>query len=344
MNSNIIFLNEKLNALEFLNSYSSLFIIVDENTEIHCLPILINNFDKFNYNLIKIRAGEEFKNLNSCEFIWDNLLSNFVDRNSCIIALGGGVLCDITGFSASTILRGIDCVYIPTTLMAMADASIGGKCGVNFKNFKNQLGSFKLPISILIYPPFLNTLNQRHINNGSVEMIKHCLLEENITSSILQRIENMKDPHSLSSELKKSILFKNKIVNKDFKETGLRKVLNFGHTIGHAIESLFLSQKKDALHGECIAIGMICESFISSQLYGWKPEILQTIVQILHEYTNGHNFKRSDFVDILMNLKHDKKSKNLTIGFSLLRELGYPVVEIEVTEPLIIKSLEFYSN
>jgi 3-dehydroquinate synthase len=344
MQSSILFLHENLNCFEFLNSYSKIFIVVDENTEIHCLPILLKNFNKLNYTLIKIKAGEDFKNLNSCEIIWDNLLLNQVDRNSCLIALGGGVVCDITGFCASTILRGIDCVYIPTTLMAMADASIGGKCGVNFKNFKNQIGIFKLPVAIIIEPEFLNTQSQRHLNNGRVEMIKHCLLEDNNETKINGRISKMKDSESLYLEIKNSISFKNSIVSQDFNESKLRKILNFGHTVGHAIESLFLSQKKDALHGECVAIGMICESYISSQLFGWKPEMLQFVVKILLEYTNGHNFEKGDFVDILMNLKHDKKSKNQAIGFSLLSELGYPVVEIEVTESLIIKSLEFYSN
>ena len=343
MKLNPIFTNSPWIQLESLlqkKLYSNYFIVVDENTEIHCLSIVIQHIKDYNSKLIKIPQGESNKSIQTCNLLWNELIEKGVDRNSVILALGGGVLCDLVGFCSATMLRGIDFFYIPTTLMAMVDASIGGKCGVNFLHFKNQIGVFTLPIAIVIDPIFLKTLSQRHLKNGIVEMLKHTLLKEtNLDAQILNR-----SLHCNLDQIIESIDFKKSIVEKDFKETKLRKILNFGHTIGHAIETYSLKHGRDYLHGECVAVGMICELYISAALYNWDKAILYEICDFIRPFTNQFKISEFDFATIIEYLKIDKKTQFGTPSFSLLEQMGKPVTEIKVSEALIVKSLEFYSN
>ncbi|MDQ3141180.1 MAG: 3-dehydroquinate synthase [Bacteroidota bacterium] len=328
---------------EFLNQkeYSSIFLIMDENTQRECLPYF-NQMSNHNIsNTLIIPSGEQHKNLETCQLIWNYLIDEGIDRKSLIIGLGGGVLCDIVGFCASTVLRGVDAIYVPTSLMAQADAAVGGKTGINLEFFKNQIGSFYSPEAVLVDIHFLSTLPERHIKNGFVEIIKHAMIQEpNYLDDVLD-LEWPVSKENLEVYIKKSIRTKSDIVEKDFYEQHQRKMLNFGHTIGHALESYFLSQNKDALHGECIAMGMIAESYISSELYNWKPHTLKRLTEKLKELMTPFRFSEAEVPQILELMWKDKKKQSAQMRFSLLSQPGKGVWDIAVSKPMIEKSLEY---
>ena len=241
-------IKEELHSFLATNKYTQVFILVDENTLEHCLPLLPN----FDYQIIKIESGERNKNIETCQKIWQNLLNNNADRKALLINLGGGVISDMGGFCASTYKRGIDFINIPTTLLAMVDATIGGKTGIDFGFQKNMIGLFSLAKTVLIDATFLKTLNYRQIKSGKAEMLKHGLIanEQHFTQIISSAIPNL-------DLIKASIAIKQEIVSTDPFEKGIRKSLNFGHTLGHALEAYYLANNLDILHGEAIAQGMI---------------------------------------------------------------------------------------
>lgn len=342
-----VYLNEAWDRIKNLfdkKNYTDYYIIVDENTKQHCLPYALDKLNYLTIKTIEIKSGEQNKDIQNCMQLWDSLLEEGIDRRSLIIALGGGVLCDLVGFAATTLLRGIDFIYIPTTMMAMVDASIGGKCGINFKHYKNQIGSFNQAQAVLVDLQFLNTLPERHWDNGIVEMIKHSLLSSTTYYREFGIGTLYNHRADLSSYIKSSIYFKIETVEQDYYDYGSRQQLNFGHTIGHALESWSLSKNLDFLHGECIAAGMICELYISTQVFQWNSLKLDDVIRILRPYTKHLRFETNDFNSILDNLKHDKKRNNREIGFCLMEELGKPKIEMKVSESLIIKSLEYYVN
>ena len=311
------------NSLSKLNvgSYSKIAILVDENTKRDCLsklPKLENPI------IIEIQSGEEYKNLATCDFIWQELTKHNFDRNSLLINLGGGVIGDMGGFCASTYKRGIDFIHIPTTLLAMADASIGGKLGVDFNHLKNQIGLFANPKSVIIYPKFLHTLNKKELKSGFAEVVKHALIaNENlwsiITTTDFEKL-NWEKIITLSVELK------NKIVFTDSKEKGERKKLNFGHTFGHAIESYYLEKGTPILHGEAIFMGMILETELSNLSNSKKNEIKNYILSNF-----GLPYTPSK-MELLKFLKNDKKNKAEKINFSLLNGIGNCTIDNLLTE------------
>ena len=239
--------------------YSKIGVLMDENTKQHCYPLVLKMLP--DHHSIEVLAGEENKTLATCSTVWSRLTELGFDRHSLLIVLGGGVLGDLGGFCAATYKRGIDFVLLPTTLLAQVDASVGGKLGIDFLHYKNHIGLFQDPTITLIGTDFLKTLPEREMRSGFAEVIKHCLISDKVMWDTI-RAKGM-DHQDWQSLIRHSVKFKSSIIEEDPKEAGLRKVLNFGHTVGHAVESYFLSKGNRIFHGEAIAIGMICESFIA---------------------------------------------------------------------------------
>ena len=343
ISSKVLFVNNIKSALaDFFssNNYSKIAILVDENTKKLCLPSIINKNELNNFLILKIRSGEKNKNINSCIKIWDKLTNNKFDRNSLIINLGGGVITDMGGFIAATYKRGIDFINIPTTLLAQVDASVGGKLGVDFNNYKNQIGLFKESKFTFIDTKFLLTLSRRELNSGYAEIIKHCIIKD---KSKFDEIYNQKiDKNNWKNLIKHSVDIKSTIVKSDLKENGLRKILNFGHTIGHAIESTYMTKEKKLLHGEAIAIGMICESYISYKVKKLKSDELKKISNTIIKIFDPK--KIHFFQEIIEKSYQDKKNINNKIKICVLDEIGKCNYDYEINENLIVKSLEYYNK
>ena len=294
-----------------VSEYSKVAILVDENTKRDCL----NKLSKVdNSIIIEIKSGEKNKNISTCNFIWKELTNHNFDRNSLLINLGGGVIGDMGGFCASTYKRGIDFIQIPTTLLAMTDASIGGKLGIDFLGLKNQIGLFINPKSVLIYPDFLETLPLDQLKSGFVEVLKHALIsDKNLWNKILNtpfEELNWNDLISLSVEIK------NKIILSDSREKGERKKLNFGHTFGHAIESFYLQKDTPILHGQAIALGILIEAKMSNLSELEKVEITAFI---LSNFRLPHNPTKNQLLKFMRN---DKKNLDEKINFTLLDGIG----------------------
>ncbi len=322
-------------------SYSSVGVLVDENTLKYCYPIIQTHLPR--HQIIKIKSGESAKNIQTSQNIWHSLTKGGFDRNSMLINLGGGVVCDMGGFCAASFKRGIDFVNIPTTLLSLVDASIGGKLGIDFDGFKNQIGFFKSPKRVIISPEFLSSLPERQIVSGFAEILKHALIFD------AHHFEDLKSPGQYHTNewkevIHRSLEIKGDIVTKDPQESGLRKILNFGHTIGHAVESYFLSSSTPLLHGEAIAIGMICESWLSTKLNTLSGPDLEHIkdklINIFGKKGLGE-INQSKMIDLL---RQDKKNKGNTILMTLLNEPGIASYDIIVKEEEALESLEYYCS
>ena len=328
------------------SNYSNIFILVDTNTNDNCLPRFLPFLatDK-TIEIIEIEAGESEKNIATCLEIWSILTDLGADRKSILINLGGGVITDIGGFVASTFKRGIDFINIPTTLLAMVDASIGGKNGVDLGNLKNQIGVIAVPKMVLVDTEYLTTLPQNEMRSGLAEMLKHGLIADANYWSLFKDLSQV-DFADFDTLIHQSIEIKNEIVMQDPTENGIRKALNFGHTLGHAIESYFLesTNKKTLLHGEAIAAGMILESFIS-----WHKNLIsQTeyaeIKKVITAIFETIFFEETDLQPIVYLLIHDKKNENGKVQFALLNGIGAIKINQEVDNELIIKSFEDYKS
>ena len=263
---------DSLSKLDIL-SYSKVAILVDENTKRDCLHKL-PKIDS--HIIIEVKSGEQNKTISTCNYIWEKLTENQFDKNSLLINLGGGVIGDMGGFCASTFKRGIHFIQIPTTLLSMVDASIGGKLAIDFKNFKNQIGLFNNPKTVLIYPEFLDTLPKKILKSGFSEVVKHALIADrdlwnNISSKRFEDLDWLKI-------ITTSVSIKNNIVLSDPYEIDMRKKLNFGHTYGHAIESFYLKKGTPVLHGEAVFAGMILETQLSNLHPEEKLEIKNYIL------------------------------------------------------------------
>ncbi len=305
-----IWIGETLSKLN-VSKYSKIGILVDENTKEFCLPLLSEIKESV---IIEIKSGEENKNIDSCNLIWEALTKNCFDRNSLLINLGGGVIGDMGGFCASTYKRGIDFIQVPTTLLAMVDASVGGKLGVDFNGLKNQVGLFSNPKSVIINPEFLQTLPENQLKSGFAEVIKHALTsDKNLWKEIISVPFNEMNWGGI---IETSINIKNKIVLSDPYEKGERKKLNFGHTFGHAIESYYLQKGTPILHGEAIFMGIILETELSSLSVSEKNDIKN---YILSNFSLPYTPSKSNLLNFLRN---DKKNFEEKINFSLLEGIG----------------------
>ncbi|WP_291135500.1 3-dehydroquinate synthase [Flavobacterium sp. UBA7663] len=325
--------------------YSKIFILVDENTSQYCLPHLLNNLEtEIEIEIIELEVGEIHKNITTCTEVWGALSELGGDRKSILINLGGGVISDLGGFVACTFKRGIDFINIPTTLLSMVDASIGGKNGVDLGNLKNQIGIIREPKAVIVDTQFLSTLPQNVMRSGLAEMLKHGLIFD---KKYWNKFKNLKDlqTEDLNQLIHQSIEIKNEIVCEDLTENGIRKSLNFGHTLGHAIESYFLenNNKKSLLHGEAIAVGMILESFISREKELLTNEEYQEIKYIINDIFERVEFSQIDIEKIIELLIFDKKNEFGKVQFALLDGIGKIKINQESDNVLIYKAFEDYS-
>lgn len=322
------------------NSYSSIFILVDENTQEKCLTVFGNSFADF--TIITIKSGEENKTLTTCTHIWQVFTEANADRSALLINLGGGVIGDMGGFCASTYKRGIDFINIPTTLLSQVDASVGGKLGIDFNGFKNHIGLFKLPTKVIIDPVFLETLPLNQLKSGFAEMLKHGFIKDKEHLEELAKL-GMQNTEWLAY-ITKSVAIKNEIVEADPLEKDERKFLNFGHTIGHAVETYFLNNGLPILHGEAVAIGMISEAYLSTKRLGLSEEEQSKIINIIDAYFEKKEIPQNGMKEILNNLEQDKKNKDSTIQAVLLNKIGKPSHSIEITKEEVQQALTFYNT
>lgn len=322
-------------------NYSKIFILVDENSLKNCLPQLIASAACLKEaELIEIESGEENKNIEICTGIWTTLTELGADRKSLLVNLGGGVITDMGGFVASTFKRGIDFINIPTTLLAQVDASVGGKTGIDHNNFKNEIGTFCDPKAVFVHPGFLKTLPKRHILSGFAEIIKHALIAD---GKYWQKINEFDFSSGEWLDLiHSSIEIKKQIIQLDPKESGPRKALNFGHTIGHAIETYFLENGKNILHGEAVALGMIAETYISNKITGLTEQELKEIIGLIFKIYKGLKLDIFDDHRIIELIKHDKKNTDSNLNFTLLSKIGKAEINQTCSIELIKSSLKFY--
>ncbi|HEY0262287.1 MAG TPA: 3-dehydroquinate synthase family protein [Chitinophagales bacterium] len=325
----------------YISSFSKVFVLVDSNTEKHCLPLIKPVDFSFSYNVISIPAGEQNKTLSSCEFIWKTLTENNTDRNALLISLGGGMITDIGGFAAATFKRGIPHIHIPTSLLAMVDASVGGKNGVDFHGIKNLIGTIDFNYESWICPAFLHTLPERELKSGFAEIIKHYLIADAKSFQFISDSEFGLGNLTWFDTIQKAVAIKQHFVAKDPYEKNDRKALNFGHTIGHAVESVFLNTNAPLLHGEAVALGMICESYISHKKDLLSAEDLKEISEFIVSNFNLPKLGKS--LPILDFVRHDKKNTN-TINFALLNGIGNYAINQPVSEDLIVASLNYFNE
>lgn len=322
--------------------YSKIFILVDENTHLHCLPRFMGQLPRnSSAEIIEISPGEHHKNLHTCLEVWEALSGLGADRSSVLINLGGGVVTDLGGFVASAFKRGIDFINVPTTLLAMVDASIGGKTGVDLGKLKNQIGFINQPVMVLVIPDFLETLNQRQLYSGLAEMLKHGLIQD---AAYWQSLKQITAFNNMDPFVYDSVVIKNEVVLQDPTEQHQRKILNFGHTLGHAIESYFLDSEEDltVLHGEAIAAGMILESFLSHRITGLDRSDLDDIKSTFMERYKKLPFSDKAITAILKLLRFDKKNTHGNINFVLLKSIGEPVIDCQVPEELYTAAFSYY--
>jgi 3-dehydroquinate synthase len=331
-----------------LNHYSSqgIFILTDEHTREFCLPILLQKCPAIQDTpVILVQSGEENKTIQTATKIWHELTDGNALRSSLLLCLGGGVVTDIGGFVASTFKRGMDFIFLPTTLLGMVDAAIGGKNALNLNGVKNQVGLFSMPKGIYLFPEFLGTLPDRERISGFAEMIKHALISDRIHFSDLLQCNLLKDGDA-SSLILHSASIKVGVVESDPHEMGRRRILNFGHTIGHALEAYsMMHDPEPLLHGEALAAGMVCEAFISLRFLGLPEADLQYIANFVTWHFPHYRLKPSACNDIIAIMLKDKKIDSPgKINFSLLHSIGKPVVDQYPGEKLIRESMHFYVN
>lgn len=322
------------------NHYSQIAVLVDEHTKEFCLPKIQQHVPKA--LIIEISSGEVNKTLGTCEHIWSSLTDAAFNRNALMVNLGGGVIGDMGGFCAATYKRGIHFINIPTTLLAAVDANVGGKLGIDFGRFKNQIGLFQEPEAVFIDPIFLDTLPKEELRSGFAEVIKHGLIAD---SDYFRTVisQGLAQPN-WKAVIAHSVQIKQAVVEKDPKEKGLRKVLNFGHTIGHAIESHYLGDENHLLHGEAIAIGMICEAFLSKKILNMSDDDLDEISSTLFRVYDNLSINKKDFPAIIELMHHDKKNVNELLNHSLLYQIGVATPDIAVDEKQVLDALYFYTK
>lgn len=331
--------NELLTPFFADKHYSSMAVLTDTNTSNYCYPLIQTLLPP--HSVITIPAGEEYKNLDTCQRIWEKLTEYQFDRHSLLVVLGGGVLGDMGGFCAATFKRGIDFVLMPTTLLAQVDASVGGKLGIDFQQFKNHIGVFCEPVATLICPSFLTTLPKRELRSGFAEIIKHCLISD---KKMWDRISTKPiDDQDWAELISHSVVFKKHVIETDPREKGLRKILNFGHTIGHAVESYFLTSDNRLFHGEAIAMGMIAEAFIAEK----KKMITRSELDEISRYLKKIYPKvelPSSFEDLIKLMVQDKKNKGNKILMALTAGIGHAQWDVEVNPEEIEEALNYYQQ
>ncbi|SHI37906.1 3-dehydroquinate synthase [Aquimarina spongiae] len=327
-------------------NHSKIFILVDSNTHEFCLSRLMGEIKgSYDIEVIEIEPGEIHKNIETCSGVWNVLSELGADRKSLMINLGGGVVTDLGGFVACTYKRGINYINIPTSLLAMVDASVGGKTGVDLGNLKNMVGVISESEMVLVDTTYLGSLPANQMRSGFAEMLKHGLIQDKDYWNQISDLSKLDLTH-LEKMIYDSVVIKNNIVFEDPTEQNIRKYLNFGHTLGHAIESYYLThpERETLLHGEAIAIGMIMEAYISSELLSLTKEGLESISKVILHTFPKVTIPSEDHQPIMDLLVHDKKNEQGNIYFVLLNTLGEAKYNCVVDDQLILKSFEYYDS
>lgn len=318
--------------------HEDIFIVADKHTVVFC-DRLFEKVDWLPSHVTVLDCGEENKSVESVSRIWMMLSKQGARRSSILVCVGGGVVTDLGGFAASTFKRGMHCINVPTTLLAQVDASLGGKTGFNFNGLKNEIGTFSIPEKVIIDPRFLNHLPVRERMSGFAEMIKHGLLSNREYLTRLLNLEHQEMTQEYMLELiRRSVTIKNEIVTRDPREQGLRKVLNFGHTIGHAIESLSITRGVPLLHGEAVALGLVAELYLSVKEKGFPEEVYREVRNFVKQHYPPYPLM--DHVDTLYELMlHDKKNERWGVNFTLLSGIGEFSLDNYCSKDLVVEAL-----
>jgi 3-dehydroquinate synthase len=325
-------------------SYDRLFLLTDTNTQEKCYPLIKDIPALQDAPVITVQAGDTHKDIEQVAYIWSRLSNEGASRNSLLVNLGGGMITDMGGFAGATFKRGLRTVNIPTTLMASVDAAVGGKTGINFNGLKNEVGSFYPPECVFIDCEFLRTLDRDNLLSGYAEMIKHALISsmDIYASVLLFDLDARIDYAFLNRMVAQSVAVKERIVEEDPKEHGIRKALNFGHTIGHAYESLSFKKNRPLLHGHAVAAGIVSELYLSHKVCGFPMEKLSQVVYYLKEYYPAFVFDCKDYDALYELMTHDKKNEAGVINFTLLSQVGDVQINRQVSKEKILESLDFY--
>lgn len=318
------------------------FILVDETTERCCLPLVSGMDCVEGAQTIVIGATDTHKTLDSLAHVWEELGKGGGTRHSLLINIGGGMVTDLGGFAASTFKRGINYINIPTTLLAMVDASVGGKTGINFRGLKNEIGVFSNASTVILDTTFLKTLDTENILSGYAEMLKHGLINDEKMWAELINEELSVSHSSFKKMLAESVAVKQRIVTEDPTEQGIRKALNLGHTAGHAFESFALSNNAPILHGYAVAYGLICELYLSAIKTGFPSEKMHQTVRFIKEHYGKMSITCDDYPTLLELMTHDKKNVAGTINFTLLGGIGDIRINQTATKEDIYEALDFY--
>lgn len=322
-----------------------IFVLTDVNTQKHCAPMIAQSLGLSSRHYITIKAGDEHKNLSAIAEVWEYLSNHGADRKSLLINLGGGMITDLGGFAASTFKRGISFINVPTTLLSIVDAAVGGKTGINFNGLKNEIGVIRQSGSVLIETRFLNSLDHENFLSGYAEMIKHSLLDSKEEwQSILDYDLKNPDLEALKPMVRRSIAIKEAVVKADPYEKGIRKSLNLGHTIGHAYESLSLEKDNLIPHGYAVAFGLISELYLSVVKLNFPKEILNQAIELIRPNYEKFYFDCNDYSRLFEFLTHDKKNENNQINFSLMNNIGDVKIDCNCTKEEIFQSFDFYRD
>lgn len=323
-------------------TYDRLFILTDNNTEQYCLPILQKVPAFTNAHTISVPAGDENKTIYTAIKIWEAFSTQGATRHSLLINIGGGMITDLGGFTASTFKRGFNYINVSTTLLGAVDAATGGKTGVNFLGLKNEIGVFKPALHVLVATELFNTLDSKNIRSGFAEMLKHALISTDKDWADICRfdLENL-DMEMLTALLKRNIAIKQHIVDEDPTEKGIRKALNFGHTVGHAIESLSYKTDTPLLHGYAILYGCVTELYLSFVKLGFPKDIVMQLVQIMKQYYGTCNLSCKQYDKLYGLMMHDKKNNGQEINFTLLKNIGEICIDQTATKDEIFEALDF---
>ncbi|MBQ6187962.1 MAG: 3-dehydroquinate synthase [Prevotella sp.] len=318
------------------------FILTDTNTLQYCWPLLNNDPAYTDAHVITIPASDEAKNLNTLTYVWQQLQEHGATRHSMLVNLGGGMVTDLGGFAAATFKRGMKFINIPTTLLAMVDAAIGGKTGINFGGLKNEIGAFAEPVETIIDTRMLRTLDSRNLLSGYAEMIKHALLSNRtMLAEILNYDILNPDFNALDAMIRQSADVKRAVVAQDPREEGLRKALNLGHTVGHAIESLAMQRSHTMLHGYAVAHGLVAALYMSAVTKRFPTETMRQVVTYIRENYGRPDIICDDYPALLQLMRHDKKNTAGHINFTLLSDVGQPLINQQVSDDDITEALDF---
>lgn len=338
-------LTEDLKKILSEIEHDKLFILTDEHTMKLCLPLLTSILEIDKAPKIVIPAGDINKTLENLTHIWKQLTTNGATRHSLLINLGGGMVTDIGGFAAATFKRGVSYINIPTTLLGAVDAAVGGKTGINFEGYKNEIGAFYPANHVLISSDFFLTLSVKDVLSGYAEMLKHALIDSYTEWNKIKSIdlENV-SYDNLKEALFRSIAIKQNIVEQDPFEQNIRKALNLGHTIGHAFESFAIETENPVLHGYAVAWGMIAELYLAYKICGFPKETLIEASQYIHQLYGAFDIKCDDYENLYAYMLHDKKNEGQLINFTLLSDVGKIMINQNATKDMIFEALDFYRD